>query len=326
MPVPIPNLDQLQINPPQPATMNLQGLEHQRRREETDLRKDYMRLATDKFTQQIMEQERNFGAGKAEWEFEKTVKAMDFAAKNATSEDEFNETVEKISGTNPKVEWKGPDVELTFQAKDGKKYKMKGKREVVYDAMDAGAKDISWFSDPEKAAQVSEYMRKSGVTVEPAEDKEAAATLKHQRAIEVKKTAPGKAPEKEKPATKAELIAPLLRDFRDGRPIEDFSENEQKLLKPEIEKDAVQHEEEKITRIYEQKLRIKSAFEAERPQDYHESLKNAVDAIMTGADPKEIYYKMIKEYPEQAKELESMLFTPSTEETMKALIELFGNK
>ena len=76
MPIPIPNLNQLQISQPQPATMKLQGMEYQRRREETDLRKDYMRLATDKFTQQIMEQERNFGAGKAEWEFEKTIKAI----------------------------------------------------------------------------------------------------------------------------------------------------------------------------------------------------------------------------------------------------------
>ena len=76
--------------------------------------------------------------------------------------------------------------------------------------------------------------------------------------------------------------------------------------------------------LYVKKLQAAKEFKAKRPPDYYESVGNAVEAITRGQDVKEVYYKMVVEFPDQAEELERILFTPSTKETLQALIEAFS--
>ena len=76
--------------------------------------------------------------------------------------------------------------------------------------------------------------------------------------------------------------------------------------------------------LYVKKLQAAKEFKAKRPPDYYESVGNAVEAITRGQDVKEVYYKIVIEFPDQAEELERILFTPSTKETLQALIEAFS--
>ena len=96
-----------------------------------------------------------------------------------------------------------------------------------------------------------------------------------------------------------------------------------KALKPKQE--TTEEKEARTLRIHEAKLRIKAEFDAKNmPESYRPDLTEAFKALAQGADSKEVYFRMAAEYPDQAKNLEAIFFTPSQKETLEALIQIFG--
>jgi len=96
-----------------------------------------------------------------------------------------------------------------------------------------------------------------------------------------------------------------------------------KALKPKQE--TTDEKEARTLRIHEAKLRIKAEFDAKNmPESYRPDLTEAFKALAQGADSKEVYFRMAAEYPDQAKNLEAIFFTPSQKETLEALIQIFG--
>ena len=231
MPVPVPNLNQLQINPPQPATAMLKAMEYNRQREETDLRKDYLRLAKDQFAQQMLQFQKNFNLREEEFDAINMFKSLDFAAKNTINKEEFNKTVKELTGKNTDIEFHGNTITSTIEGPDGKQYKVTGKQEMILDFAAKVAEDPTWITDPVKAEKARAYMAKNGLTIKSVESSE----LKE---YEEKKKIDRKYKDKKAP-TVAEIQAKIVDDvINKGKPISELTPEEKKLLDKATDKAA----------------------------------------------------------------------------------------
>jgi hypothetical protein len=178
--------------------------------------------------------EKKFGRDTEEFEFVKKTKALDIAAKTATNQEDFDATVEKLTGEPSGVKFMGDKIEQRVRGKDGKWYILKGKRQAVTETWSAMAEDPSWGLVPEKAQKTGAWMAKQGVTFELAEEerKKQSQIEKEDRAeaVTIRKENRKKEEESLKSPTIAERQAVLLDDIGAGRPLSDLSETDRALV------------------------------------------------------------------------------------------------
>jgi len=165
MPVPIPNLNQLQIQPPQPASAMLQAMEFKEGQRRTDIAADRNAIARE--------------GQKIEKEQAETLnmfRAINFAAATSVDQEQFNGIVKNITGKDYGIKFSGQDMEQRVTI-GGQDYVVKGKSAMILDFYKKGEEDPTWITDPRKAQQALQYMAKNGLTIEPVEKEEKLYTL-----------------------------------------------------------------------------------------------------------------------------------------------------
>ena len=219
MPVPIPNLQQLQINPPQPATMRLQAMGMQNELSRIGIAKDRNAIARE-----------GMALDKEQFEFNKKqaifAKSRDYIS--SLEREEFPKYKEWLNKLFSELASLLPDDVMMMPDDEWNELKKK---------IEVGTDNFSKMQI-EQAKQV--FQKIESINKEQKE-KEAAA-LKHQRDIELKKTIPGKAPGdegKNKPVTVAQIQAKIVDDvINKGKPVTELTPEEKKLFDKAVDKSA----------------------------------------------------------------------------------------
>ena len=137
MPVPIPNLQQLQINPPQPATMRLQAMGMQNELSRIGIAKDRNAIAREgmqldqkqtEINQQLKESQMN-------------AQALKTAFDSGGTPEQQAKIFEALTGTRSTFDFVGENVSVTYE--DGTV--LKGPVKFVREAAEELAKDPSWL-------------------------------------------------------------------------------------------------------------------------------------------------------------------------------------
>ena len=131
-------LPTLQTDPgivtPQPANamMQAQKMKSEMARtgiaqQNADTQQGYLNLAGQKFEED-----------KETREFQKSMRAMEFAFQNSSTPEEFASSYKEMTGNDVKVKFSGKNITMQFPDKDGNMMEVSGPSEVVADAVAGG--------------------------------------------------------------------------------------------------------------------------------------------------------------------------------------------